>query len=452
MNMNFDLSLQQTQKLVMTQQLQMAIKILQLPSTELNEYIENELVDNPVLEANAPQSNIEEPKIDWTEVAKNYDSDDYEGRYQDDEENVSPLNFIASISTLRDYLLFQLHFAVNDKEDNAIGEYMIDNIDSAGYLRISAFDAAKHFNTDEKKVESIIKIIQTFEPSGVGARSIEECLLIQLSEQGILNTLLETVIKKYLNEIGENKYNIIAKELCITTQEAQAIGDIIKGLEPKPGRGFADSDDIKYITPDVAVEKVSEHYVVLVNERTTPRLSISTYYRSILKNGGKDEATQEYIKRKLDSAIWLIKSIEQRRATIFNVVTSIVRNQQDFLDKGLGFLKPLTLKDIAEAIGVHESTVSRAINGKYVQTPRGLFQLKFFFTRGLDAAFGDNKSTESIKKIIKEIINNEDEKKPLSDQKITDILNKDGLNISRRTVAKYREDMDIPPTNKRKRF
>jgi RNA polymerase sigma-54 factor len=268
----------------------------------------------------------------------------------------------------------------------------------------------------------------------------------------MLNELIETVVRRYLSEIGENKFNIIARELSISPKEAQSIGDIIKGLEPKPGRGFADNGDIKYIMPDVVIEKVSGHYMVIVNERSSPRLTINSYYRDILKNGSKDEETKDYIKKKLDSAAWLIKSIEQRRTTIYNVVNAIVSLQEDFLDKGIDYLKPLTLKEVAEDIGVHESTVSRAISGKYVQTPRGLFPLKFFFTRGLDAAYGDNVSSESIKKSIRDIVNSEDAAKPLSDQKITDILNREGISISRRTVAKYREEMGILPTSKRKRY
>lgn len=452
MNMNFDLLLQQTQKLIMTQQLQMAIKILQLPSMELNEYIQSQVEDNPVLEAEAGEETHEEFQIDWRQVAKTYSDDEYYEASQDDDESTSPLNFIANVTTLRDYLLTQLHLSVKGDAETEIGEYLIDNIDGSGYLRLDLKDAAEFLKTDERKIEDILNIIQTFDPPGVGARSIEECLMIQLKQQGMLTEVVKTVIEKYLNEIGENRYNVIARELGITAKDAQAIGDIIKSLEPKPGRGFADTAEIKYIVPDVEVEKVSGKYVVIVNERITPRLSINPYYRSILKNGGKDDDISEYIKKKLDSAAWLIKSIEQRRMTIYNVVNSIVEFQQEFFEKGLNYLKPLTLKDVADRIGVHESTVSRAINGKYVQTPRGLFAIKFFFTRGLDASSGDNISSESIKKAIRDIVSSENPSKPFSDQKITDMLNRDGINISRRTVAKYREEMDIPSASRRKRF
>lgn len=451
MNMNFDLSLQQTQKLIMTQQLQLAIKILQLPSIELNEYIQNQLEENPVLEASNNDGAAEEPKIDWKKAARDLDNNDYYENYSDDDENVSPLNFIASTLTLRDHLIIQLHIAISDQKDSQIGEYLLDNIDSAGYLRIDAQDTAMLFGVNIERVESIIEIIQSFDPPGIGARTIEECLTIQLKQQGLLTELLEIIINKYLKEIGENKYNTIAKELGITPRDAQAAGDIIKSLEPKPGRGFGDNSDIKYIIPDVFIERAGSQYIVLVNDRTTPRLSINQYYRNILNNGMKDGNIQEYVRKKLDSAAWLIKSIEQRRTTIYNVVNSIVKFQEDFLNNGMNCLRPLTLKEVAEDIGVHESTVSRAVNGKYVQTPRGLFPLKFFFTRGLDAC-GDNISSESIKKSIRDMLTKEDPKKPLSDQRITDILNKKGINISRRTVAKYREEMDIPPTSRRKRY
>lgn len=454
MKMNFDLSMQQTQKLIMTQQLQLAIMILQLPSLELNEYIQNQLVENPVLEANVSERPYEEPRIDWKEYIKNYDQDKrgYDEGISDEDENASPLNFVASVTTLRDHLLFQLHLTVRGEENISIGEYLVDNIDNAGYLRVDTSDAAKQLSIDQEKVENILRIIQSFDPPGVGARDLKECLLIQLREQETTNEILEKVISNYLKEIADNKYNIIAKELSITAQEAQQIGDIVKSLEPKPGRGFADTNEIKYIVPDVVVEKIDGIYVVMVNDRINPMLSINPYYREILRDGTKDEAARDYIKKKLDTALWLIKSIEQRRSTIYNVVNSIVSFQTDFLDRGMDYLKPLTLKEVAEAVGIHESTVSRAINGKYVQTPRGLYNLKFFFTRGIDAVQGDNVSSESIKKTIKEIIEGEDAKKPVSDQKITDMLNRDGINISRRTVAKYREEMGIPSTSKRKRF
>lgn len=451
-NMNFDLTLNQTQKLIMTQQLQMAIKILQLPSIELNEYIQDQLVENPVLEVKSDDRSSDENKIDWTEVVKNYEYEDYDDRYQEEDENTSPLNFIANETTLRDYLLFQLHLSVRESQDVQIGEYLIDNIDSAGYLRISDEDTAKLFNVSSERVSGIVKMIQKFDPSGIGSRNLEECLITQLSEKGSLTELLDIVVRKYLNEIGENRYSLIARELSITPKEAQEMGDIIKSLEPKPGRGFADNSTTRYIIPDIIIENMNGRYIVTVNEKSTPRLTINSYYRDILKNGNRDEQTREYVKRKLDSAAWLIKSIEQRRATIYNVVNSIVSFQKDFLDRGIEYLKPLTLRDVADSVGVHESTVSRAINGKYVQTPRGLYALKFFFTRGLGASYGDNISSQRIKKSIRDIIGGEDQRKPLSDQRITDMLNNDGINISRRTVAKYREEMGIPPTSKRKRI
>lgn len=453
MKMNFDLSMQQTQKLVMTQQLQLAIKILQMPSLELNEYIQNQLTENPVLESNTNDKPYEEIKYDWKEIARNFDySNDYESNTSEENENLSPLNFIACVTTLKDHILFQLRLTVKSEKDMLIGEYIIENIDSSGYLRMTAADIAASLNITEEKVIEVLNIIQTFDPPGVGSRDIRECLIIQLHQQNIYNELLEVVIREYLNEIGENKYNVIAKELLITVKEAQAIGDIIKRLEPKPGRGFADKEDIKYVIPDVTIEKIDNDYTVIVNERNSPRLTISPYYRNILKNDNKDSQTADYIKNKLDSAAWLIKSIDQRNNTLHNVVKAIITYQKDFLDRGIDYLKPLTLKEVAEDIGMHESTVSRAINGKYVQTSKGLYQLKFFFTRGLDAAYGDNKSSGSMKNAIKNIINSEDSGKPLSDQKITDMFNKDGINISRRTVAKYREEAGIPPTSKRKRF
>jgi RNA polymerase sigma-54 factor len=459
MKMGFELTMQQTQKLVMTQQLQLSIKLLQLPSLELNEYIQGQLEENPVLDTGSEDKQrvedkeFDDTKIDWKEVAKDYEYDsDYDNSYQEDDENSSPLNFVSMVTTLQDHLIFQLRLTLKDREDIEIGEYLIENIDGAGYLRIDIQDAALSLHIQKQKVEDILSIIQSFDPPGIGARDLKECLKIQLSQSEIKNELLEKIIDKFLNEIAENKYDVIAKELSITPREAQSLGDIIKGFEPKPGSGFADSQDIKYITPDVYVEKVNEKYMVSVNEKITPRLSINPYYRNILKNEGKDKETADYIKKKLDSAAWLIKSIEQRKSTLYNVVNSIVDYQKEFFEKGIDHLKPLTLKDIADVAGIHESTVSRAVNGKYAQTPRGLYELKFFFTRGLEDNSGAGVSTERIKNRIREMIAGEDGRKPMSDQKISDILNREGINISRRTVAKYREEMDIPATSKRKRY
>ncbi|KPU45251.1 RNA polymerase sigma-54 factor [Oxobacter pfennigii] len=451
MKMNFDLSMRQTQKLVMTQQLQMAIKLLQMPSLELNEYIQEQLEDNPVLESLPDEKPIDEPKIDWKEYIKTIENYDYYENYHENDESLSPINFIPSVTTLREHLMFQLHLAVRNNEDVQIGEYIIDNIDGSGYLRADASDIAKHFNIKNEKIEGLIKIIQGFDPVGVGARSITECLILQLREMNMLDYLLEKVINNYLEDIGNNRYNFIAKELSITLKEAQKIGDIIKSLEPKPGRGFESFGHIRYIIPDVVVEKMDGKYMISVNDRMIPALTINSYYKSILLMEDNESKAQDFIKKKMDAAAWLIKSLEQRKNTIYNVVSSIVSFQKDFLDNGLNYLKPLTLKDVAEDIKMHESTVSRAISGKYVQTPRGLYGLKFFFTRGIDVG-EDNISSETIKKVIKQIIEKENERRPLSDQKITDILNNQRINIKRRTVAKYREEMNIPPAGKRKRF
>lgn len=458
MKVGYELTMQQTQKLIMTHQLQLAIKILQLPSLELNDYIQNELVENPVLET-VPEEKSEsedrevDERIDWEELSKNFENgDDFENYYHDDEETASPLNFVAAVTTLKDHLLFQLRLTLKSHEDIDIGEYLIDNIDSAGYLRVSVDDTSAHFNVSNDRVESVLSVIQSFDPPGIGARDLKECLKIQLHQSGLHNELVEKVIDGYLNEIAENKYEIIAKGLSITPKEAQDIGDVVKGFQPKPGSGFADSNDIRYVTPDVYIDKVGEEYIITVNDKMVPRLSINAYYRGILKNDTKDKKTADYIKGKLDSALWLIKSIEQRKNTLYRVVNSIVSFQKDFLDRGQDFLKPLTLKEVAEEVGVHESTVSRAINGKYAQTPRGLFELKFFFTRGLDDSSGDNISSQKIKNMIKKIISGEDAAKPLSDQKISDMLAREGISISRRTVAKYREEMEIPSTSKRKRY
>jgi len=259
-------------------------------------------------------------------------------------------------------------------------------------------------------------------------------------------------VENHLENLADKRFNQIAKDLNISTADVQRIYDLIKTLEPKPGRAFNSSTNIKYINPDVIVKQVDDEFLVMVNDSTAPRLIINSYYRNILNNCEDQPNTSKYITSKLEAALWLIRSIEQRRMTLYKVVNAIVEYQKDFFLNGIRHLKPLTLKDIANKVGVHESTVSRATNGKYVETPRGIFELKFFFTSGVNSVFGEEISSESIKEVIKEMIDGEDPYKPVSDQKITDILNSRGINISRRTVAKYRDELGIQSSSRRKRY
>jgi RNA polymerase sigma-54 factor len=310
-------------------------------------------------------------------------------------------------------------------------------------------------NEDAVEVEKVLRLIQTFDPVGVGARNLSECLMIQLKEKGIQDKNAYIVAEKYLEDVATNKIQKIAKELHITVNRVQSICDIIKMLEPKPSRGFiVDSDNIRYIVPDVTIEKVGDDYVIIVNDSNFPMLMISDYYKKMLDNIDDKEANK-FLVDKLNSSMWLIKSIEQRRTTLYKVVESIIKFQRKFFDEGYSSLKPLVLKAVADDIGMHESTVSRATNGKYVQTPRGIFELKYFFSSSLGNS-GDSEaegvSSTSVKTKIQDLINKEDPKKPLSDQKIADILIDEGINISRRTVAKYRDEMMISSSSMRRRF
>ncbi|KGG80295.1 DNA-directed RNA polymerase subunit sigma-24 [Caloranaerobacter azorensis H53214] len=459
MRLGFELSLQQSQKLILTPELRQAIKILQYTNFELSQFIEEELEKNPLLEIESREDNAEKDidldelksGIDWKEYLGKYDDISYSSYKEDDSNDWILENYITYKTTLKEHLLFQLNLTLFDEMDKKIGEFIIESLDENGYLRITTSEIANRLKVDEDQVENVLKIIQTFDPVGVGAKDLKECLKIQLEDRGIKDSYVFKVLENYLEEIACNKLTKISKELGISIKKVQNICDLIKTLEPKPGRGFINSsDDVKFIKPDVTLEIIDGEYIIQVNDVTAPRLTVNNYYRRLL-NQAIEEDIVKFIKCKLDSALWLIKSIEQRRMTIYRVAEAIVRYQREFFEKGKKALKPLSLKVIADELEIHESTVSRAINGKYIQTPKGIFELKFFFSRGVLANQEEISST-SVKSMIKELIESEDPKKPLSDQKITDILRKKNIKISRRTVAKYRDELNIPSSNLRKRY
>ncbi|MGB9792170.1 MAG: RNA polymerase factor sigma-54 [Thermacetogeniaceae bacterium] len=328
------------------------------------------------------------------------------------------------------------------------------NINDQGYLQISLEDAQRMCGYPLPAIENVLRIIQSFDPPGVGGRDLAECLLIQLDQRGQRTPLVEKLVRFFLHDLAHGRLQKIANALGVTLQEVQALADLIKSLDPKPGRNFSRPGDTRYIIPDVVVEKVGDDYVVIVNDVCVPRLVINKTYQTLLKQKGScDPATAQFIENKLKSAIWLIRSIEQRRLTLHRVVQCIVENQRDFLERGVKYLKPLTLKQIAGVAGLHESTVSRTIANKYIQTPQGVFELKFFFSSGVAGAQdGEMFSAESIKRLLKELIENEDSCNPLSDQQLCELLQARGINIARRTVAKYRQELGIPPVRQRKRF
>jgi len=490
-----ELLLTQKQKLILTPQLYQAINILQLNLVELKDLIDEELVDNPLLEVKQETDSItekvnqEENTLIQTEESnkrrEENNFDDWISYLQ--EKDYRPLpnrpvaekenryeNIIYYKESLQDYLLIQLGTAVSSDIDYKIGEYLIGNIDDNGYLIIGLDDISLDLNIKRDKIEKILSLIQSFDPPGVGARSLKECLLLQAKYLSINDVLIEKIIKNHLNNLARKSYLKIAKDLQISVSEVQSLADVIKkSFDPKPGRRVGDLKEVKYILPDLIImRKTGGGYRVIVNDNYLPQIKINSCYKTILEAGNnispyskeklvkkgsifdhKTKDTKKYVEEKLNSAKWLIKGIEQRKKTIYRIAETLVEYQKDFLDKGILFIKPLTLKEVADRLDIHESTVSRAIHNKIVQTPRGLLKMKFLFSKGVDKKSGGTVSTDKVKKLIKEYINNENCLKPWSDQKLADLLSeKGGVNISRRTVAKYREILKIPSSNLRKRF
>lgn len=452
------LILEQSQKLIMTPELKQAITVLTLPALELTNYIQQQLEENPVLElpeglveADLPQT--DDSSTDLKELFA--DSSDLglgSGISREKRETVfEPV--AVQHSSLQDYLKFQLHIIKLTPWQSEIGDYIIDNINHEGYLTVSLTEIAEAIHADESEINDLLSIIKTFDPSGVGASNLSECLKLQLDPSDARYSLLLEMVEGHLDDIASNRLALVAKELKLSIKETQELVSAIKTLDPKPGLQYAQENAVEYILPDVVIERVGKEYVVLVNDTSVPRLNINSYYRNLVRSDLQvDESVRKFVEGKLNSAVWLIKSIEQRRFTLYKVAAAVVEYQKEFLDKGIEFLVPLTLKEVAEKVGVHESTVSRAISNKYVQTPRGTFSWKFFFANGIVTSEGDSASANWVKKMIQDFVSGENINQPLSDQKLTDLLQEKGINISRRTVAKYREDLNIPSSSKRKRY
>ena len=459
MRLGFQLNLEQSQKLIMTPELRQAIQMLQFNSQELEQYLNSEMEINPLLEMEKKESNLESiddytnkiEEIDWSDYWSQYDDISYKNFSKAEDKKESFESYLSHKVSLKEHLLLQLNITIFNTFDKEIAHFIIESIDKNGYLKNDPKNIAKVFETSKERVENILQTIQTFDPVGIASRDLKECLRLQLQEKKLFDKNIDKIIDGYLEDVAKNRILKISKDLDISIKKAQYFCDIIKSLEPKPGRGFFHEDDeVKYITPDIYLHNIGGEYVIVLNDVTAPRLKINNFYKELLKDDN-NENTSDFIKKKLNSAMWVIKSIEQRRMTIYKVVESIVKFQREFFDKGKKFLRPLTLKDIAEDIDVHESTVSRATNGKYIQTPRGLFELKFFFSSGVT---GDDLSVAStgVKSMIKDLIEKEDPKKPISDQKIANILTSKDVNISRRTVAKYRDELGIPSSSGRRRY
>ena len=450
MQMDLKLNIAQKQKLILTQIMQQSINVLQMSAYDLREYIEKEFEENPILEADF---NLIE-SIDNTQLSK-YLNDRYDENYNyqhNNEDEVSVFNFISDKKSLKDYLYEQLGEIKSDIKIKKVVSYMIESLDSRGYLENTLEEICSDLGIDEEKVQNALEILQSLEPCGIGARDLKECLLIQLKSKGILDEIIKEIVLKYLEYIADCKYNYIAKELKITPKEVQAYGDIIKSLEPKPSRGYYTGEEVKFIIPDAYIVKIGDKYNVIMNKDIIPNITINNLYKQEILNG-KNKKEVEYVKEKVNDAMGLINDIEQRNNTILKLLECIVKKQKAYFENGQEYLKPMTLRDLADEMALHESTVSRAIKDKYILTSRGTVKIKDLFCNGIVSSGinGEGVSTNTIKNKIKQLIQLENKNKPLSDQAICDLLKKEHIDISRRTVAKYREELGIKSSSKRKR-
>lgn len=476
------------QKVILTPQLQQAIRLLQLSRAELVEEIRSQLESNPVLEEDFEGSNTdnltyEDPvsespnlenfsaydgvlppietqedkkfqrskkDIDWENFVEGYRRGGWESSVRLSNEEFPTIETTVSRRiTLTEHLLWQIRLLDFDTKEREIAAYIVGNLDDDGYLvDVSLEEISEKYQVSEEEAERILKRLQELDPVGVGARDLKECLLIQARVYHPSNHKLALLIENHLKDLEKKDYQAIAKGLNCTLMEVHLLVDTIRQMEPKPGRAYSSEEPI-YIQPDVYVIKVGDEYITLLNEDGLPKLKIGQFYEQALLNP-TDEQTKEYVQEKLKSAMWLIRSIHQRQNTVRRVTESIVKFQREFLDKGVEYLRPLVLREVADDIGVHESTVSRVTTNKYVHTPRGIFELKYFFNNHIGGYAGEDFASEAIKSRIKSLIKSEDPRNPLSDQQIVDILKKERILVARRTVAKYRESLGILSANKRR--
>lgn len=473
MDMRQDMRPELQQRLVMTPKLQQAIKLLQMPALELQQKLKHELLHNPLLEdveEAAEEEEVQEPEakaaedgddgefkasedeIDWDRYLK----DGFEMGAQEIGEREESDDFYERVpvvrSSLEDHLMSQLRMTVASPEELKIGEFIIGSLDRNGFLTCSADEIAGFTGADAKQVEEVLAVIRTFDPAGIGAADLRECLLLQLEQQGLSGSLAARLVSEHLDDLLEKRYREIARSLKKTVKEIQSAADVVAGLDPRPGTRYS-AEEPRYIVPDLIVDKVEDGYVVQLNDKNIPRLRVSRAYKDILSGARKKNKTEEdYVRKKLDSARWLIRTIDQRRRTMVKVMEAILDAQRNFFDRGVEHLKPLTLQQIANVVEMHESTVSRVTNGKYVQTPRGVYELKYFFSPGLKTDNGEDASSKRIKARIQEIVEGEDSKRPLSDQDIAARLKDEGFSVARRTVAKYRDQLGILRARMRKEY
>lgn len=480
MAMEARLSLRQSQRVVMTPLLQQAIQLLQLSTLELQDVVQKELLENPLLEEVTPDTpeptdapvtpdsppaptveqvteapptterQTDELPFDFNAVMSA--DDDHEERSlvaQEDREDLPFENVVRTHLSLADHLEEQLRYASEDAAVRRIGAQIIGNLDEDGYLRAELEEIAQRCGATAEEVARVLELVQGFDPPGVAARSIQECLLLQLKRDPLPDPVSVEIIETYFDDLSRRRYQDIARAMKLPVDRIMESVEEIMGLEPKPGRRFGGNDS-RYIVPDVFVYKLGNDYTIVLNEDGIPRLRVNSLYRSLLRGAGSGDEAKQYVEQKLRSALWLIKSVDQRQRTLRKVTQSIVKFQREFLDRGLPHLRPLSLRDVGEDIGMHESTISRVTTNKYVETPQGLFELKFFFHSGIASGDGEMVSSVSVKKMIQDILAAEDSAKPQSDQEVAHALQKRGLTIARRTVAKYREELGILPSHQRR--
>jgi RNA polymerase sigma-54 factor len=480
MAMEARLSLRQSQRVVMTPLLQQAIQLLQLSTLELQDVVQKELLENPLLEEVTPDTpeptdapvtpdsppaptveqvteapptterQTDELPFDFNAVMSA--DDDHEERSlvsQEDREDLPFDNVVRTHVSLADHLEEQLRYASEDAAVRRIGTQIIGNLDEEGYLRAELEEIAQRCGATAEEVARVLELVQGFDPPGVAARSIQECLLLQLKRDPLPDPVSVEIIEAYFDDLSRRRYQDIARAMKLPVDRIMESVEEIMRLEPKPGRRFGGNDS-RYIVPDVFVYKLGNDYTIVLNEDGIPRLRVNSLYRSLLRGAGSGDEAKQYVEQKLRSALWLIKSVDQRQRTLRKVTQSIVKFQREFLDRGLPHLRPLSLRDVGEDIGMHESTISRVTTNKYVETPQGLFELKFFFHSGIASGDGEMVSSVSVKKMIQDILAAEDAAKPQSDQEVAQALQKRGLTIARRTVAKYREELGILPSHQRR--
>ncbi|MDQ6623514.1 MAG: RNA polymerase factor sigma-54 [Verrucomicrobiota bacterium] len=466
MHQSQNLSLQQ----VLAPQLQQSLLILQAPLLELRNLVQQEMETNPVLEelADEPTEGGEEkPAAEDTQFKEEFDqlaklddewrdymaqSTNYSSRSQDEEEKRQFFfDSIATQETLQQHLMGQLNQTALDANDRKTAEVIIGNIDDSGFLQSTPEDMAMNTGIPKDDFENMLTLVQSFYPPGVGARDLQDCLLIQLKREGKQNSLEYKIISEHMQDLGKRRFPEIARRMGLNVEQVQKCANNIASLDPRPGQIFADLPQ-NYVLPDVTVEKIDGEYQIILNGEQIPHLLISNTYKDIMSQDGNGSEVKDYIRDKIRSGKFLIKSIHQRQQTISNISHQIVSRQREFLDQGSAHLKPMTMVQIADAVGVHETTVSRAISGKYMSTPQGVYEMKYFFTPGYQTASGEAMSNTSVKEAILDLVKAEDGSAPLSDKEIVEILSERGIPIARRTVAKYRTELNILPSNMRRKY